>query len=145
MTTSAAQSQLLTHTIGVCFGNLAVGLVLTTCYFSFLLFRPVINVLFVALLVSSIVRRRKLQIKAVLQTISSDPLPVSSQIQVMLKSGSSTLVQAVTDPTIVLQTTIDHPFVALILMSSTYLYVSHLYHPTFLLLKTVGENAQKES
>jgi hypothetical protein len=139
MSASAAQAQLFTHTaIGVCFGNLAVGLILTTCYFSFLVFKPVINVLFVSALASSIVRRRKLQIKALLETISSNP-DYTSQVHTMLKSFSSRFMVALTEPTLVLQTTVDHPFIALLIMSSTFLYVRHLYHPTFLFLKTAGE------
>ena len=138
MSASAAQAQLFTHTaIGVCFGNLAVGLILTTCYYSFLVFKPVINVLFVSALASSIVRRRKLQIKALLETISSNPDSITSHT--MLKSFSSRFMVALTEPTLVLQTTVDHPFIALLIMSSTFLYVRHLYHPTFLFLKTAGE------
>ena len=137
MSASAAQAQLFTHTaIGVCFGNLAVGLILTTCYYSFLVFKPVINVLFVSALASSIVRRRKLQIKALLETISSNPDSITSQVH---KSFSSRFMVALTEPTLVLQTTVDHPFIALLIMSSTFLYVRHLYHPTFLFLKTAGE------
>eukprot|EP00520_Triparma_pacifica_P017989 CAMPEP_0118646846 /NCGR_PEP_ID=MMETSP0785-20121206/8284_1 /TAXON_ID=91992 /ORGANISM="Bolidomonas pacifica, Strain CCMP 1866" /LENGTH=614 /DNA_ID=CAMNT_0006538887 /DNA_START=35 /DNA_END=1875 /DNA_ORIENTATION=+ len=125
---------LLHLSIGVLFGNLGVVLVIVTIYAAYRLFSPVIGVLFVALLASSIVRRRKLQIKSLLTSISTSTLPITSQIHVSLKRSVSLVAS---DFSIILNSVCDHPFIALIVLCSVYLYVFHLFHPLFLFLKTL--------